>query len=138
MASLTDLEKKRIGRGMKLSSIFSSVTGKIEYNDGIDRVNQSLGIIFETAHGEVAMIPAIGSGIAGMLFEPADDILKDKLELYIRDAIEKLETRISLQDVTIDIVEQHVYITIEYIMTGTNVEGKFDYEITKQNRGDVY
>jgi phage baseplate assembly protein W len=136
--ALSELEKQRIGRGMKLSSIFSSVTGKLEYNEGTERINQSLEIIFGTNHGEVAMLPSVGSGISELLFEPADDILRDKLDLFIRDAIEKLEPRMSLQDVIIDIVENMVYITVNYILTGTNTEGKFDYSLTKQNKGDVF
>jgi phage baseplate assembly protein W len=136
--ALSDLEKKRIGRGMKLDSIFSTVTGKVEYNEGTERINQSLEIILGTNHGEVAMLPTVGSGIAQLLFEPADDILRDKLDIYVRDAIEKLEPRMSLQDVVIDIVDHHIYITVNYILTGSNIEGKFDYEITKQSKGDIF
>lgn len=135
--SLSSLEITRIGKGMKVTKIFSDVSGKVETNDGTDRINQSLSILFETYNGEVAMLPIVGSGVYEMLFEPADDVLKDKLELFIRDAIEKLEPRISLQDVVIDIVDNHVYVTVDYILTGTNIAGSFDYEVTRQNGGDI-
>jgi len=137
MADLSEIEKSRIGKGMKLNGIFSAVTGKIEYNEGTERVNQSLELIFSISHNEVPMLPTIGSGLAEMLFEPADDILENNLEIYLRDAVEKLEPRMVIQDLTIDIVENYIYITIEYILTGTNIAGKFNYEITKSDKGDI-
>jgi len=138
MADLSIIEKDRIGKGMNLSNIFSSLSGKVEVNEGTDRVNQSLSVIFETSNGEVAMLPIVGSGVAEMLFEPADGILKDKLELYIRSAIELNEPRINVQDIVIDVVDNDVYVTINYVLTGTNMKGVFDYNVTTQNRGDNY
>ena len=138
MADLSVIEKDRIGKGMNLGNIFSSLSGKVEVNEGTDRVNQSLSVIFETSNGEVAMLPIVGSGVAEMLFEPADGILKDKLELYIRSAIELNEPRINVQDIVIDVVDNDVYVTINYVLTGTNMKGVFDYNVTTQNRGDNY
>jgi hypothetical protein len=138
MTFLSDIEKSRIGKGMKLGGIFSEVSGKIDTNDGTERVNQSLEIILGTSNGEVAMLPIVGSGLAQLIFEPADNILKDKLELYVRDAIEKLEPRIGIQDIIVDVVENHVFITVDYVLTGTNILGQFNYELTRQGRGDDY
>lgn len=135
--ALSSTEKYRIGRGMNLGSVFSKISGRVEYNEGTDRINQSLKIIMDTNNGEVAMLPILGSGISEMLFEPADEILKDKMELFVRTAVENLEPRIVMQDVVIDVVENYVYITVNYILSGTNMSGKFDYTITRQAGGEM-
>jgi phage baseplate assembly protein W len=133
---LSDVEVSRIGRGMDLKNIFSSVSGKIEINEGVDRINQSIALILETSNGEVSMLPVVGSGVSELLFEPADDILKDKLELFVRDALEKLEPRIGVQGLNVDIEGNFVLISVDYFLTNTNISGRFDYEVTRLSRGD--
>jgi hypothetical protein len=135
--ALSNEAKSRIGKGLNLNNVFSSISGRIEFNEGKDRINQSIRVILETRNGEVAMLPVVGSGISELLFEPADDILKNKLEIYIRSALETLEPRIILQNVVVDVVENHIYITVDYVMSGTNMKGKFNYAITRQAGGEA-
>lgn len=122
---------------MRLPYIFSGVSGKVEINGGVDRINQSLAMIFETFVGEVAMLPIVGSDLASMLFEPSDDFLKDKVQITIMDALDRLEPRIRVDSVVVTTEDNYVFVKVNYHLTGTNMAGIFDYSITKSGKGDA-
>jgi phage baseplate assembly protein W len=136
--SLTDLEVNRIGKGINLLGVFSEITGKISLNEGSARVNQSLEIISSTARGEVAMLPAIGSGLETLLFEPSDPTLTRSIELFLTESFNNLEPRIGIQNIDVMPYENNVFVKVNYYLKGSNIAGSFDYTITKQARGDVY
>ncbi|AMM44852.1 sheath initiation protein [Bacillus phage SP-15] len=136
MRELDELQLRNIGKGLDLTSLFSTITGKVNYNQGFDRINQSLFIIFGTLFSEAPMLPILGSNLSHLLFEPSDDILEELVELYLREAIENLEPRIAVSRIVVNTDDHYVYITVEYILTNANIAGQFDYRLTRQTRGD--
>jgi phage baseplate assembly protein W len=134
---VSELEIQRMGKGMDLANIFSTVTGKVVFNTGFDRINQALGTIFATAHGEVACLPTIGSNVSKFLFEPGDPSTASELETYIRHAVETLEPRITLKSVDINFRDNLCYVRCNYQLNGTNLENHFDYTVTQGSKGEI-
>ena len=67
------------------------------------------------------MLPILGSNVHYALFEPADEVLEDLLELYLSEAIEKLELRIQASSISVEIDEHMVAVSVRYVLTGTNM-----------------
>ena len=121
--------KQLIGRGPAHPFEPSNTKG-IERSDWIERINQSLRIIFSTRKGTRLMNPEFGSDLEFYVFDPIDSLLIDKLELSIRRDIELWEPRIVINDIEfkvapIDIDNNTIYITIRYHIINTDVEGNF-------------
>lgn len=133
---LDELQVRNIGLGMDLSNLFSNITGKVNYNKGFDRINQSLYIIFNTLFSEAPMLPILGSNLNHLLFEPSDMVLEELVELYMREAIENLEPRIAISKITVKAEDHYVSIEIIYLLTNVNIAGQFDYRLTRKTRGD--
>lgn len=138
MNGIVGSEVRSVGRGMRKDKIFSSATGRTNYSDGETRVKQSLEIIFSTFFNEVPMIPVLGSDIPYLVFEPLDESTRDEAEMYVTEAINKLEPRIQLNQISIVVDEElhQMHITGDYKYTNTNIEGEFDYSLDFERGGD--
>jgi phage baseplate assembly protein W len=101
-------------------------------NDGIERINQSLSILFDTEKGSRMMQPEYGSDIQKYRFDPFDEILIDKLDVAIKESIRLWEPRIILDHIDYktssqDIDSHILYIQLRYHIINTDVEGNFVY-----------
>lgn len=125
------IDKNLIGKGPSFPYNISE-TGGLSYKDGIDRINQSLFLIFETPKGSRLMLPEFGSDLHKYRFDPLDTVLMERLRYTITEDIKRWEPRISLtsieflaDDIAID--NSTLYISINYNIINTTVEGNYVY-----------
>lgn len=133
---LDELQLRNIGRGLNMYNSFSKIAGTVNHNEGFNRINQSLNVIFSTLFSEAPMLPILGSNISHILFEPSDDLLVEMIDLYVREAIDNLEPRIRVDNIVVVPDDHYVDITTHYVLTNINIAGFFDYRLTRDSRGD--
>lgn len=127
-----------IGKGMKFPFEPNSHNG-VATSESIDRINQSLFIIFETPKGSRLNMPDFGSNIHLYRFDPFDNILLDNLKESISEDIRKWEPRISLEEIRFldnsEARDNHIlYISINYTILNGSIPGSYVYPY----RRDVY
>lgn len=120
-----------LGSGLRYPLTVNHYNGVL-LNKDIDRINQSLFMLFETEKGSRLMQPRYGSSIDKYKFEPLDDILIDKLDYAIRQDVSEWEPRIILNDIKYkvesnDIDNSILYIMIYYQIRNTDINGNFVY-----------
>ena len=120
-----------LGKGIRYPFTVSR-TGGVLTNEYLDRVNQSLFILFETEKGSRLMQPQYGSNIKKYRFDPFDEILINKLEYEIRDCISIWEPRVIVDSIKFrttpeDIDAYTLYISIDYHIINTDVSNNFVY-----------
>lgn len=98
-------------------------TGSIALVSQEREVAESIRIILGTAPGERPMRPDFGCAIHDLVFAPADATTAGQLAYHVREALDRWEPRIDLQDVTIhfDAVDAGtLLIDIRYTLRNTN------------------
>lgn len=98
-------------------------TGSIALVSQDREVAESIRIILGTAPGERPMRPDFGCAIHDLVFAPADATTAGQLAYHVREALDRWEPRIDLQDVTIhfDAVDVGtLLIDIRYTLRNTN------------------
>lgn len=119
-----------IGRGASFPKIFNEVTGQVDTNVGVSRINQSLKVILFTRLGERWGFPDFGSKLHNLVFSDNNEMVFGELaKIYVEDAINKWEKRIKLVSVTVGLKEHGniVPIKINYIIRNSNIEGSYVY-----------
>lgn len=135
---MTETTAKLVGKGMRFPFEPSRSKG-VARSDSIDRINQSLFIIFETHKGSRLMMPDFGSDLHKYRFDPFDEILIERIRETITEDVRKWEPRIIVQNIKfLDTAEardnQILYISINYLIVNTHVRGNYVYPF----RRDVY
>ena len=98
-------------------------TGSIALVNGEREVAESIRIILGTAPGERPMRPEFGCAIHDLVFAPANATTAGQLAYHVREALERWELRIDLEDVAIrfDAADQGMLlIDIRYTLLNTN------------------
>ncbi|MGH4023462.1 MAG: GPW/gp25 family protein [Pseudonocardiaceae bacterium] len=98
-------------------------TGSIALVSQEREVAESIRIILGTAPGERPMRPDFGCAIHDLVFAPADATTAGQLAYHVREALDRWEPRIDLQDVTVhfDAVDAGtLLIDIRYTLRNTN------------------
>lgn len=120
-----------VGKGPSFPYNLSSIGG-LSYSEGIERINQSLYLIFSTQKGSRLMMPEFGSDIVKYRFDPLDAVLMEKLRYTITSDIKRWEPRISLNsiefladDTAID--NSILYISISYNIINTQITANYVY-----------
>ena len=118
-----------IGRGLSYP-INSSETKGVTYSEDIERINQSLYIIFTTPIGTRLMMPSFGSDINKFRFDPLDTVLMENLRYSITESIRRWEPRVTVTAIEFltdkSLIDQSIlYISITYHIIDANVEGNF-------------
>jgi phage baseplate assembly protein W len=101
----------------------TDATGSIALVSQEREVAESIRIILGTAPGERPMRPEFGCAIHDLVFAPADATTAGQLSYHVRQALERWEPRIDLQDVTVhfDAVDTGtLLIDIHYTLQNTN------------------
>ena len=70
-------------------------------------ITQAIFTLFHTVPGSRVMMPGYGASLKPFLFENFDEDTARKMGEYITDAIRKFETRITLDQVEININEEN-------------------------------
>lgn len=120
-----------LGRGPAFPFI-SSETGGLSYKEDIERINQSLFILFETPKGDRLMMPEFGSDLRKYRFDPLDKVLMERIRYTITEDIRRWEPRISLTSIEFladqtAIDNSTLYISISYRIINTDVIANYVY-----------
>jgi phage baseplate assembly protein W len=107
MTYLTDRQKEIIGVGMKYPVTFSSVYGRAELSDGVQRINEAICLRLSIRRvpwpgaGEMPMHPEMGSMLWMLLHNPINEVLRSAIMSYVIESLRQ-EKRIIVwnQDVT--------------------------------------
>lgn len=109
-----------------------SETGGLSYKEDIERINQSLFILFETPKGDRLMMPEFGSDLHKYRFDPLDKVLMERIRYTITEDIRRWEPRISLTSIEF-LADQNaidnstLYISISYRIINTDVIANYVY-----------
>lgn len=125
-----------IGSGVQFAHSFNPDSGRVIANKGADRLHQSIYIILSTIKGERFFLPEFGSDLHKLVFEQNDYILKDLLQVYIKEALAKWEPRIVVTAVEV-LSEQEgntVPVSISYRIKKSNVTGNYVYPFERAAR----
>ncbi len=93
-------------------------------------VDQAIHLILSTAKGERPMRPEFGCGVHDFVFDTIDASTIGKMELAIRDALDRWEPRIEVLAVDFDLsgVDRgELLINIGYRLRATNTERNLVY-----------
>lgn len=124
----SDFDDKWIGTGMKMSKPFNPNTGGVIENTGSDRLHQSIFYILSTIPGERFFLPEFGSKLYLLLFEPNDYILKDLIQVYVKEALDRWEPRITVLSVEAQEEDNNVVpVYISFRVKATNMVDNYVY-----------
>lgn len=120
-----------IGKGPSFPYNLSS-SGGLDYTEDIQRINQSLFLIFETPKSSRLMMPEFGSDLRKYRFDPLDRVLMERIRYTITEDIKRWEPRISLTSIEFLADSQAIdnstlYISISYNIINTTVSGNYVY-----------
>lgn len=106
--------------------------GGVDYNTSVERINQSLFILFSTEKGSRLLMPSFGSDLYKYRFELYDNVLLSKIRETIYADINRWEPRINIESVNFydddEARDNHIlYISIKYKIINTEVRGSFVY-----------
>lgn len=109
-----------------------SENGGLSYKEDIERINQSLFILFETPKGDRLMMPEFGSDLRKYRFDPLDKVLMERIRYTITEDIRRWEPRISLTSIEFladqtAIDNSTLYISISYRIINTDVIANYVY-----------
>lgn len=120
-----------LGRGPAFPFSRSETVG-LSYKEDIERINQSLFILFETPKGDRLMMPEFGSDLSKYRFDPLDKVLMERIRYTITEDIRRWEPRISLTSIEF-LADQNaidnstLYISISYRIINTDVIANYVY-----------
>jgi len=140
-----------LGKGTKYPFSFDSVTGGVmrasseNYYPGnpqvqgesLEKINSAIEFILSVALGTRFFMPDFGSNLHRLLFEPNDDILADSLRVFISEALNKWEKRISLLSIDVvttkDELNQHIArVIINYKVVSSQQIGNYVYPFVRR------
>lgn len=120
-----------IGKGPSFP-LNKSTFGGLDYTEEIDRINQSLFLIFETPKGSRLMMPEFGSDLRKYRFDPLDRVLMERIRYTITEDIKRWEPRIVLTSIEFladedNIANNTLYVSISYRIINTPVTANYVY-----------
>ena len=104
--------------------------GALSLAGGEDDIAQAIELILGTAPGEREMRPAFGCSVHDLVFDTIDAAMIGKLETAIRNALDRWEPRIDVQDLDFDLSnvnDGQLIITITYRVRATNHQRNLVY-----------
>ena len=99
------------------------VGGRLQFAAYEDDVEQAIQIILLSERGERPMLPELGGGLRGFLFEPNSPATRYAIERVVRAALIDWEPRIDVErvEVTSDEVQPNLLlIHVDYVVRATN------------------
>lgn len=126
-----------LGRGWSFPPQFERNNGvlKLQMVSLEADIKESLAILLATAPGERVMQPTFGCGLKAMVFDSIDESLITELKDLIERAILFFETRIILDEITIDtddiyegLISIHIHYTVSSINTRSNIVYPFYFQ----------
>lgn len=118
-----------LGQGWSFPPTFTRAGNTLELVKAEEDIKQSLMVLLSTTLGERVMRADFGADLHQQVFEPMDAAFGPFVSDIISDAIETYETRITLDDVNVN-VEAHdgrIVLTISYTIISTNTRSNIVY-----------
>lgn len=128
-----------IGRGWSFPPRFDGKFSQLELVEMEDEIRESLYLLLSTVPGERVTNPEFGCRIYDLIWSPIDKATKMLMEEVIRQAVDRYEPRIILEDVIIesDDMEGTVYINLQYTIRKVNVRTNIVYPFYKFEGTDI-
>lgn len=107
-----------------------AVGGQVALASGAEDIRQAILIILQTAPGERVMLPAFGCRINELLFAAGNATTSSLATLYVRQALELWEPRITVLEVTASFAagnRQCLSIAVAYQIRDRNQPGNLVY-----------
>ncbi len=104
--------------------------GALALARGEDDIDQAIALILGTAPGEREMRPEFGCAVHDLVFDTVDAQMIGKLETAIRNALDRWEPRIEIEDLEFDLSrvnDGQLLITISYRLRATNHQRNLVY-----------
>lgn len=122
-------QRSFLGTGWGFPPTFRRGTRGVDMTSDEDDIRSSLEILLSTEVGERVMQPRYGCNLDRLLFEPVDTTLQAYMKDLIRTAILYFESRIILDDVTLEPQpeEGRIDINIDYTIASTNTRNNLVY-----------
>ena len=125
-----------LGRGPSFPYNDSETHG-LSYKDGLELIDQSLFILFETPKGSRLMLPNFGSDLYKYRYDPLDQILLDQIRYTITQDIKIWEPRIKLIDIKFLtdplLIDQSIlYISVNYQVISTQEVRNYVYPYKRE------
>jgi len=117
------MEKEFLGRGWAFPVALDELTGGISMSEYENDIRQSIYIILSTAKGERVMRPDFGCGIHSFVFQVINMTTKTLIEQSVREALERWEPRIILENVKVTYQPSpgnQCLVNIDYVVRSTN------------------
>lgn len=133
--SMLDVQKALIGYGLDLQDPFNSANGKVNYTGGVKLINQSIYTILSTREGERFFMPAFGSRLYKLVFQPSTQVLYDLISSEVQRSLSQWEPRISVTSVNCsqnEANENQVDVLITYQLVNTSMAASYVYPLNKE------
>ena len=114
-----------------LSFIANPNNGDITIKKDIDAIKQSVKNLILTNKHERPFQPLLGSRIQGMLFELASPFITLDIQDEIKMTIENHEPRVSLEDVAVTVLDNHLRIIIKYRILSIGQQDQVDFYLER-------
>lgn len=124
------MDKEFLGRGWAFPVVIEPVLGRVNSVKYEQDIEQSIRIILGTAKGERVMRSNFGCGIHDLVFGAINRSLITQVEQSVREALTSFETRIDVDDVSVDssdAINGRLLINLDYRIRATNQPGNFVY-----------
>lgn len=116
-----------IGTGWSFPPTFNKQTQAVEMVSGKQDIEASLHILLSTTIGERVMQPLYGCNLKQFVFEPTNASLEAYIKKLVEDAILYFEPRIELEQLSVDVEDGTMEITVEYTIRANNSRSNFVY-----------
>ena len=95
---------RQLGRGWRFPLLPEE--GDLLYEEGPEKIRQSIAIILDTERGERVMRPTFGCGLRRYLMKPNTTATRALIQYDVQEALSTWEPRIALTGVRVDAGEQ--------------------------------
>lgn len=107
--------------GSGINDPLNVTSGELSVSTDFDRLEQSIRRTLGEATGTRFFNRGFGSRINELLGEPNDEVLKDLVPLFIREALFDWEPRVKINRIEITQGTDHMIATITYTVIAANV-----------------
>jgi phage baseplate assembly protein W len=136
--SVEDFIKNSPNKNVDIRDMDSIIApyGDFKELTGVDAVVKSLNTLFLTSEGTYLFDPDFGTGLYKYIFEPADVVTKNAIELEISTALARYETRAKISFEVLFFTDQKGF-RINFYISYQGLKRKTSVDIDEQLIKDV-
>ncbi|MFZ5475677.1 MAG: GPW/gp25 family protein [Myxococcota bacterium] len=123
-----------LGRGWSFPFQFESAQGGVALSEYEENIRQCICVIIGTRPGERQMLPNFGCRIHELLFAPNTSQTASQISYYVRDALDRFEPRIEVQEVTSvpDPNGGGIKVSVKYKIKATSAVQNLNYTVSNR------